>query len=238
MDKQQQLPVTAAAKAAAFRVAVVDDDDSVRATLQATFARVRNMTMVAALVDGESALRILPGCAPDVVLMDIELPGISGIECVSALKSMLPETRVVMLTAHGDEERVFQSIMAGADGYLLKPTNREQVLNATREILAGGAPISPPIARRMLDYFHAGSRGVRRPARVNAVLELQTLSAREREVLARLAEGLSVKEVADVLGITWETARHHISNIYDKLHVHSRTEAILKFLGRPAPSPH
>jgi len=167
--------------------------------------------------------------------MDIELPGISGIECVSALKSVLPEVRVVMLTAHGDEESVFKSIMAGADGYLLKPATRAQVLKAIREILAGGAPIAAPIARRMLDYFHAGQAGTRRPARLNAVLELQNLSPREHEVLSKLADGWSVKELAGALDITWETARHHINNIYDKLHVHSRTEAILKFLGH-APS--
>ena len=191
------------------------------------------MTVVAALPDGESALRELPQCAPDVVLMDIGLPGISGIECVSALKSALPEVRVVMLTAQADDDSVFQSIVAGADGYLLKPSNRTEVLQATREILAGGAPISPRIARRVLDYFHSCATDVKRPARLNAVLEMQSLTARENEVLSRLAAGLSVKEVADVLGITWETARHHISNIYDKLHVHTRTEAILKFLGHP-----
>lgn len=237
MDAHHQSPDGSTATPAGFRVAIVDDDDAVRAALKAVFAKVRNMTVVAALPDGESALRELPRCAPDVVLMDIKLPGISGIECVSALKSALPEVRVVMLTGQSDEESVFQSIMAGADGYLLKPSSCAEVLQATREILAGGAPISAPIARRVLDYFHTGQTGAMRPARLNAVLELQSLSAREHEVLSKLAGGMSVKAVAGALNITWETVRHHISNIYDKLHVHSRTEAILKFLGHPSSGP-
>lgn len=231
MEAPASSPREGTASPAAFRVAIVDDDDSVRTALQAAFSRSRNLTVVATLPDGEAALRVLPQRAPEVVLMDIEMPGISGIECVSALKSALPEVRILMLTAHDDEETVFKSIVAGADGYLLKPVGRAQVLKAVREILSGGAPIAPSIARRMLDYFHPHQQGGQRPARMNAVLELQSLSTREHEVLAGLADGKSVKEVADALQISWETARHHISNIYQKLHVHSRTEAILKFLG-------
>lgn len=216
-----------------FKLAIVEDDLAVRKILEKVFARTPDFQVVAVCQDAESALRQFPQCLPDLALMDINLPGMSGIDCLRILKAILPVIRIVMLTGYEDDERIFNSLVAGADGYLLKPSNQVELLEAVRGIVNGGAPISPPIARRMIDYFHKAKnlppQGV--PASV-PLPELATLTGREKEVLGHLANGSSVKEVASVLEISWETVRNHIANIYDKLHVHSRTEAVLKYLGQ------
>ena len=166
--------------------------------------------------------------------MDINLPGMSGIECVRQLKTILPKVRVIMVTVYDDNDSLFQSLVAGADGYLLKRATRLRLLDSVREIVSGGAPISPQVARRMVEYFHhLKAPGKERPAEaVTAAMDLQVLTAREQAVLAKLAEGFAPKEIASELGISWDTVRNHTTNIYEKLHVHSRSEAILKYLGR------
>jgi DNA-binding NarL/FixJ family response regulator len=217
-----------------IRIAIVEDDAGLRDTFQQIFCSATDFRVVGAFGDGETALRQLPAKTPDVVLMDINLPGMSGIDCLRQLKPVLPRVRVIMVTVYDDDDRLFQSLVAGADGYLLKRATRLRLLESVREIVGGGAPISPQVARRMVEYFHQfKSQGREKVAEAAAVsAELQGLTSREQAVLAKLAEGFAPKEVASELGISWDTVRNHTTNIYAKLHVHSRSEAILKYLGR------
>jgi DNA-binding NarL/FixJ family response regulator len=216
-----------------IKIAIVEDDAGLRDTFHQLFQSTPGFHVVATFGDGESALRGLPEKNPHLVLMDINLPGISGIDCLRKLKSVLPATKVIMVTVYDDNDNLFQSLVAGADGYLLKKSNRERLLESVREIASGGAPISPQIARRMVEYFHhLETPGERSQQQVLRAPELQALTSREQQVLGKLAEGFAPKEVASELGISWETVRNHVTNIYTKLHVHSRSEAILKYLGR------
>jgi DNA-binding NarL/FixJ family response regulator len=217
-----------------IRIAIVEDDVGLRETLQQIFQSAAGFRVVAAFQDGETALRQLADEHADVVLMDIHLPGMSGIECLRKLKALSPGTKVIMVTVYDDNDNLFRSLVAGADGYLLKRSTRLRLLESVREIATGGAPISPQIARRMVEYFHQlQNTEVAAPGQAAAVApDLQSLTAREQQVLAKLAEGFAPKEVAGELGISWDTVRNHITNIYAKLHVHSRSEAILKYLGR------
>jgi len=216
------------------RLAIVEDDTGFRHTLERVFGSAPDFEVVAACANGEAALRRIPGADCHLVIMDINLPGLSGIECLRALKGRVAGLRVVMLTAFDDNDNLFKSLVAGADGYLLKRFARERLLEAVREIIAGGAPISPQIARRMVEYFHQlNTVKPDAPARPGpAGAEVQNLTAREQEVLALLARGRTPKEVADELRISWQTVRNFIKSIYDKLHVHTRTDAVLKYLGQ------
>ena len=217
-----------------IRLAIVEDDAGLRDVLRQVFASAPDFRVVLACADGETAAREIPLKTPTVVLMDINLPGMSGIDCLRLIKKSAPSIRVVMVTVYDDDDRLFESLVAGADGYLLKRATRNRFLEALREIVTGGAPISPKVARRMVEYFHQlKTDPARQPASSPAAaMELQELTTRETEVLAKLAEGQSPKEVAYELKISWDTVRNHITNIYAKLHVHSRSEAILKYLGR------
>ena len=179
--------------------------------------------------DGLSALKGIPSNRPDVVLMDINLPGMLGTECVRRLKSVAPDLPVLMLTVYDDSEQVFKSLMAGATGYLLKRTPREKLLEAIREINSGGAPMSRQVARRVVQFFQNIEQA---PDSAKRVPEMQNLTDREDQVLSLLAKGHSYKEIADLLKISFETVRTHVRSIYEKLHVHSRTEAVLKYLGK------
>ena len=219
-----------------IRIAIVEDDAGLREILQKIFSSAPDFRVVLTCPDGETAVREIPIKAPNVVLMDINLPGMSGIDCLRVIKKALPSIRVVMVTVYDDDDRLFESLVSGADGYLLKRATRNRFLEAVREIVTGGAPISPKVARRMVEYFHQlKSEKADQPASSPAAeMELQELTTREIEVLAKLAEGLAPKEVAHELKISWDTVRNHITNIYAKLHVHSRSEAILKYLGRKA----
>ncbi len=217
-----------------IRIAIVEDDAGLRETLQQIFGTASDFRVTGAFADAETALGQLPAKTPDVVLMDINLPGMSGIECLRQLKQLLPKVRVIMVTVYDDDDRLFQSLVAGADGYLLKRATRLRLLDSVREIVSGGAPISPQVARRMVEYFHQ-LENQHQPGRAETpavAMELQELTAREQAVLAKLAEGFAPKEVAAELGISYDTVRNHTTNIYTKLHVHSRSEAILKYLGR------
>jgi DNA-binding NarL/FixJ family response regulator len=180
--------------------------------------------------DGVTALQSIPVHLPDVVLMDINLPGMRGTECVSRLKSIAPTLPVLMLTVYEDSAEIFKSLMAGATGYLLKRTPQDQLLEAIREITEGGAPMSRQIARRVVEYFQDMKE---EPATTHRRgCELDALTKREEEVLALLAKGYAYKEIAGQMSISFETARSHARSIYEKLHVHCRTEAILKYLGQ------
>jgi DNA-binding NarL/FixJ family response regulator len=215
----------------AIQVALVEDDPGVRANLARMIDSAPGLRCQAAYADGPSALAGIPSNPPDVVLMDINLPGMLGPECVRRLKAVVPGLPVLMLTVYDDSEQVFTSLMAGATGYLLKRTPKEKLLEAIREVCSGGAPMSRQIARRVVQFFQQidqlpPTHGGQRPP------EIAVLTEREEQVLASLAKGHLYKEIADALNISFETVRTHVRSIYEKLHVHSRTEAVLKYLGR------
>jgi len=202
-------------------VAIVEDDAGIRSSLEWMLKSSAEFLCVAACQDAEEALRQLPGVAPQVILMDINLPNRSGIECTARIKELLPTVQVVMITVYGDTEKVFNALRAGASGYILKRTPPEKIMQAIREVHAGGVPMSAEIARKVLGAF-------REPAPVPA--EEQNLSRREQEVLELLSQGCANKEIADKLSISIETVTWHLRHIYSKLHVRSRTQATLKFL--------
>lgn len=209
----------------AIRVAVVEDDPVVREQLVYQLNRAHGFTCVSHHPSAEAALAEVPRNQPDVVLMDINLPKMSGIDCVRVLKRQLPRTQFVMVTVYEDADLIFRSLLAGAVGYLLKGRSGSaaQVLEAVRDAARGGSPLNSLIARKIVQYFH------HQPMRTEPE---GVLSPREREVLEFLAKGLPYKEIADVLAVSVETVRKHCHNIYEKLQVSSRTEAVVKYLGR------
>jgi DNA-binding NarL/FixJ family response regulator len=178
---------------------------------------------VGAYASAEEALRNLPAQNPDVVLMDINLPGMSGIQCVARLKERLPKTQVVMLTTYDQGDLIFDSLRAGANGYLLKNMPRAELVAAVEQVHAGGSPMSLQIARKVIDHFHRSPQ---------ASSELGQLTPRERDILRLLAKGYLYKEIAEDLGISMSTVRTHVSAVYEKLHVQSRTEAAMKLVGQ------
>jgi DNA-binding NarL/FixJ family response regulator len=206
-----------------IRVAVVEDDDEIRGHLDGVLTRATGFECVARSRTGEEAVAQFPLCSPDVILMDINLPGMTGIDCVRRMKALLPAAQILMFTIYEDSDRIFESLTAGASGYLLKRTPADRLLEAIREVRGGGSPMTSHIARKVVQHFN-------QLALVNP--ELEALSHREREVLQRLARGLLYKEIADELGVTLDTVRKHLQSIYQKLHVHSRTDAVVKFLGK------
>ena len=172
--------------------------------------------------DAEDALREIPIYRPDVVLMDINLPGMSGIECTRLLRQSVPKLQVLILTVYEESERIFEALEAGASGYLLKRTSPEQLLQAIVEVRNGGSPMSSEVARKVVQSF-------RKPPRSTAAEEAR-LTPREEEILKLLAQGYVTKEISDKLGISYFTSQTHLKNIYEKLHVRSRTEAVLRYL--------
>lgn len=201
-----------------LRLAIVEDNPRLRDHYSAIVRQTPDLSLVGAFDSAEAALAALPAARPDAVLMDINLPGLSGIECVRQLKQMLPEVQVVMLTAFDDSDQVFQSLQAGATGYVLKRSSPAEVLDAVRDVCAGGSPLSSAVARKIVQYFAP------RPA----APEVAALSEREREVLEALSRGLLYKEIADALGISINTVREHVRRIYTTLQVRSRHEAVSK----------
>jgi DNA-binding NarL/FixJ family response regulator len=171
----------------------------------------------------EEAVSGIPKENPDVALVDIHLPGMNGIECVSRLKGRLPKLQVLMLTRFEQSDLIFNSIRAGASGYLLKSTPLPELIQAIEQVHTGGAPMSMQIARKVVDHF----RQIQQPSS-----DVETLTGREREILEQLAKGCAYKEISDHLDITMNTVRTHLQHIYGKLHVQSRTQAVLKYLGR------
>jgi len=204
-------------------ISIVEDQDEMRESLVAWLANARGLRCVGAHADAQAALRNIPVEKPDVVLMDINLPGMNGIQCVAKLKERLPKTQVLMLTTYDESDLIFDSLRAGANGYLLKNMPREELVQAVEQVHAGGAPMSLQIARRVINFFHQNQP---------PTAELQQLTAREQEILRLLAKGFLYKEIADHLSISMSTVRTHVSAVYEKLHVHSRTEAAMKLMGK------
>lgn len=214
--------------ASPLRVSIVEDDRILRESLAALVGGTADMQLVDAYPDAESAIAGIPRLPPDVVVMDLNLapPGSgrkSGIDCVAAIKAAVPALQVIVLTVYDDADKVFEVLRAGASGYLLKRARPEEILDAIREVHVGGAPMSMQIARRVVESFRPEAR----PAG-----ELDMLTPREREILALLAEGGLYKEIAQALGLSTSTVRVHLHSIYTKLHVQTRTQAVLKYLGR------
>jgi len=204
-------------------VVIVEDDRAVRENLAALIGTDERLQLLGAFGSAEIALREIPSLQPKLAVMDINLPKMSGIECVGRLKLLVPQMHVLMLTAYEDDDSVFRALKAGANGYLVKRDATEKLLLALQEVQHGGAPMSAHIARQVVQFFY-------RAAAPEA--ESEHLSARETEILDQLVKGLILKEVADQLGIGLETVRTHVSHIYQKLHVRSRTEAVVKYLSK------
>jgi DNA-binding NarL/FixJ family response regulator len=203
-------------------VALVEDDQKTRKNL-AEFLRGESRVHCAGIYpDGETAVREIPLLKPEVALVDINLPGMSGIECVERLKKILPKLQVLMLTKYEESDLIFSSLRAGASGYLLKKMLAVELISAIEQVYAGGAPMTMQIARKVVEHFNQ----IKSPA-----ANLEKLTPREHEVLALLAKGYLYKEISNQLGISPHTFRTHQRTIYEKLHVHSRTEATLKYLG-------
>jgi len=202
-------------------VAIEEDNHDFRVSLTRYLDEAPGFRCVCACSTSEEALQKIPRLLPDVVLMDIHLPNLSGVDCTRRLKVFCPSVQVLMLTVYEDNERIFGALQAGAGGYLLKRADPADILRAILEVKQGGAPMSSQIARRVVQSF----RETRRDA-----AEVQNLSRREEEILQHLAKGYSTKEIADRLCVSANTVRTHLQHIYDKLHVRSRTEAVVKFL--------
>jgi DNA-binding NarL/FixJ family response regulator len=205
-------------------VAIVEDNDQLRTTLARVLNRTDGFECVSHYPSAEAALEGLPKDRPQVVLMDINLPGINGVECVRRLKPLLPDTQIVMLTVYEDTENIFNALAAGATGYLLKRTPRSELIEALHEVRRGGSPMTAHIARKVVQSFQQAP---------SAASPTDNLSQREQEVLDCLAQGLIYKEIAEKLGISYETVHTYIRRIYEKLQVRTRTEAVAKFLRRP-----
>jgi DNA-binding NarL/FixJ family response regulator len=203
------------------KVAIVDDDEGIRTSLAALIRRAPALKLAGDYPDAETALKEIPRHPPDVVLMDINLPGIKGVECVRQLKSTLPQVQFLMLTVYEDSDSLFNSLKAGASGYLLKRTASARLLEAIRDVHGGGSPMTPQLARRVVQFFSKPAEGE---------LSASRLTPGEREFLDQLANGYAYKEIADRMKISIDTVRSYVRTVYEKLHVHSRTEAVVKYL--------
>ena len=207
-------------------VSIVEDDARVRASLARLIDSTQGFRCVSNHSSAEDALKEIPKFKPNVVLMDINLPGINGVECSRQLKPQMPGTQIIMLTVYQNTEHIFNALAAGATGYMLKQTPPVELIAAIKEVNAGGSPMSGHIARKIVQSFQQP---------VNTSPEAQSLSPREAEVLDLLAKGFLYKEIAESMKVTYATVHTHIRHIYEKLHVRSRTEAVAKHLnqGRP-----
>ncbi len=204
------------------RLAIVEDESGIRNMLCELFGGEGDLEVVVAEGSVEQAMDPVRVLRPEVVVMDINLPGKNGIEGVAAMRELLPEAQFLMYTMHDEDDSVFEALKAGANGYLLKSASPEELLHAVREVMRGGAPMSAYVARRVVSHFQHPATGQR----------LAELSVRENEVLVLLSEGLLYKEIGDRLGIAVGTVKQHIHRIYEKLHVQNRTEAVNRYFGR------
>jgi RNA polymerase sigma factor (sigma-70 family) len=201
----------------------VEDNEQLRGTLARVISRAAGFKCLSQYADAEAALAGLPKEPPDVVLMDINLPGMNGVECVRKLKQLVPQAHIVMLTAYEDTENIFNSLAAGAAGYLLKRTKSAELLEAIHDVVKGGSPMTAHIARKVVQSFQKSGASAK---------ATENLSPREQEVLDCLAQGFLYKEIAEKLGISYETVHTYIRRIYEKLQVRTRTEAVAMFLRR------
>ena len=204
-----------------IKVAIVDDDEGIRSSLSALIKRAKDLKLTGEYANGERALAEIPKNLPDVVLMDINLPGMKGYDCVRQLKTAHPAVQFLMLTVYEDSDSLFNSLRAGASGSLLKRTASARLLDAIKDVFEGGAPMSPQLARRVVQFFS-------QPATDNT--SIAKLTPAEREFLDQLSKGYAYKEIADRMDISIDTVRSYVRTVYEKLHVHSRTEAVVKYL--------
>ena len=204
-------------------VSIVEDSDKFRTALARVLDRAEGFRCISNYPNAEDALKALPKDQPEVVLMDINLPGMNGVECVRQLKQVMPKLQVMMLTVYEDTENIFNALAAGATGYMLKRTPQPQLLEAIREVHRGGSPMTTHIARKVVLSFQQSAASAQ---------ATENLSPREQEVLDCLAQGFLYKEIAEKLGISYETVHTYIRRIYEKLQVRTRTEAVAKFLRR------
>jgi len=203
-------------------IAIVEDLEEVRDGLNNFISLSKDFKILKLFRTAEEALKDLPQLKPDVVIMDINLPGMNGIDCIRQVKDKSPNTQFMMFTVYENDEKVFEALKAGASGYLLKNTGLVQLIEALKELHQGGSPMSANIARKLVTLFRSDQK---------QVPNLEALSPRENEILHLLAQGLLYKEIADQLAISVSTVRQHIHHIYEKLHVQNRTEAINKAFG-------
>ena len=211
-----------------LKVALVEDQPKVRDSWMTLINSFPDFVCTCSCATGEEALRVIPQERPDVVLMDIFLPRMSGIECTVRLKTQLPEIQVVILTAMDDQELVFLALEAGADGYLLKRTKPADLRNALLDVLGGGAPMTSQIARRVIESFRKKSQVPDESAR---------LTAREEQILLLLSQGFPNKTIAEKLEISIDTVCSHLKHVFSKLHVSSRTEAVVRYMASKTPAP-
>jgi DNA-binding NarL/FixJ family response regulator len=204
-------------------VSIVEDIRGTRENLVTLLNGEPGLRCLNAYATGEEAVRGIPTDKPDVALVDIKLPGMSGIECVAKLKTMVPDLRLLMLTTYEEYDLIFNSLRAGASGYLLKQMLHGELVQAIEQVHAGGAPMSMQIARKVVNYFNQLP---------TPVTDVKTLTRREHEILELLAKGFYYKEIGSSLGISMNTVRTHLKHVYEKLHVQSRKDATLKFVGR------
>jgi len=204
-------------------VSIVEDNNQLRATLARVLNRADGFRCLSQYANAEDALKDLPRVRPDVVLMDINLPGMNGVQCVRQLKVLLPQIQVMMLTVYEDTENIFNALTAGASGYMLKRTSSKELLEAIQDVQRGGSPMTMHIARKVVQSFqHTAATAP----------PTENLSEREQQVLDLLSQGLMYKEIAEKLAISYETVHTYIRRIYEKLQVRTRTEAVAKFLRR------
>ncbi|HVW20734.1 MAG TPA: response regulator transcription factor [Opitutaceae bacterium] len=203
-------------------VALIEDNAGICEELKLVFAEAPDVTCVSVSRNLQTALRVVPPLAPNVVIMDIQLPDGSGVDGAARLKRLLPETQIVMYTITQDADQIYRALEAGASGYLLKSASPEELIRSIREVRQGGVPMTPEVARKVIQSF-------RRPAASRSAVE--ALTKREEEVLELLAQGLASGEIAQALRIGIETVNTHLKHIYGKLHVRSRTEAVIKYRG-------
>lgn len=206
-----------------IKIVIVEDDAEIREWVTGVIKTADSVICLAAFPDAESCIMQIKNLDPDIVLMDIHLPGINGIECLRQLKADRPDLQFLMFTVFEDDNHVFESLCAGAAGYLLKNTTREGLISAIHDLHKGGSPMSATIARKVISSFQSGGSNLN---------EYSKLSNREKELLNLLAKGYRYKEIADLLFISIDTVRTHIRNIYEKLQVQSRTEALNKIFPR------
>ena len=204
-------------------LSIVEDLDEVREGLKQFISLNPEFNVLDTFKTAEEAVYDLPRLQPDIVIMDINLPGMNGIECIREIKTKVPRTQFMMFTVYENDEKVFEALKAGASGYLLKNTGLVQMIEALQELYNGGSPMSANIARKLVTVFRE---------KENSAIPVEALSKRETEILQLLSKGLLYKEIADHLSISVSTVRQHIHKIYEKLHVQNRTEAINKAFGK------
>jgi DNA-binding NarL/FixJ family response regulator len=203
-----------------IKVGIVEDSKTLREGFETLINRTPGLQCVCTCTTVAEAMKKIPKAQPDVVLMDIQLPDQSGVECTVRIKELLPSTQIIIVTVYEDSDRIFQALQAGACGYLLKRAKPERIIAAIQEAQEGGVPMTPEIARKVIGHFRE---------QAEAASESGNLSPREKEVLQLVMHGLGNKEIADRLGVTVAAIKWHLQHVYEKLHVHSRTEAALKF---------